>query len=183
MNRNRFINTIASLLVSITITLGLIAPMKSIADESQALSATDVSPEEANLNTMIEGLTSGDLELLIPILAIIFVFGGPVVIVVTLVTQHFRSQKGLAEFRRECIGKLIDAGKDVPESLLYFDDLGKDRAPERDLSRGVKNIGLGIGIAIFLAAVSSLKVGTFGLILVGLGCAQLLSWKLTSKTA
>lgn len=178
MTRNRFISTIAGLLVCFTITLGMILPMKSLADAP----AAEMSAQQG-FNSVVQGLASGNAELLIPILAIVFVFGGPVIIVVTLVLQHYRSQKSLAEHRRECIAKLIDAGRDVPESLLYFDDLGQEKNPERDLSRGIKNIGLGVGIAIFLAAVSSLKASTFGLILVGLGCAQLLSWKLTRNAA
>lgn len=187
MRHNRLFNTVAGLLISITLVFGLAIPIKSLAAQEAALPAAASASPPVELNRVIQGYAgsqvSQGLGLLIPIVSVIIIFGGPVLIVSLLITQHYRSQKRLAEFRRESIGKLIDAGRDVPESLLYFDDLGKDKNPERDLSRGVKNIGLGVGIGVFLAAVSSLQAGTFGLILVSLGCAQLLSWKLTRKNA
>jgi hypothetical protein len=184
MNLNRLFRTITCFLCLLT----LLMPLHGFAEDTVTPKppvALQLQTEEAKIdrfNQAIEGLAQPfdagfDAGLLIPILAILCIFGGPVIIVTLLVVRHYRAQERLIEFRRDSVGKLIDAGKDVPESLLFFDN--PTNGSEKDLSRGIKNIGLGLGIGIFFTAVIGITAGSVGLILVGLGSAQLLSWKLT----
>lgn len=194
MTRSCF-GDIARLLTSMLLVLSLATPLQSTADaaapsavEPQPMAeaqpaATEAQPLQEIIEDYAESESHAGMGLLVAVVSVTFIFGGPVLILSLLITQHYRSQKRLAEFRRECVGKLIDAGKDVPEALLFFDDLGRDQSPGRDLSRGIKNVALGVGVGIFLGAVIDPQAGTFGLILVALGGAQLLSWKLTAKAA
>ncbi|RZA04759.1 MAG: ABC transporter ATP-binding protein [Moraxellaceae bacterium] len=194
MNLNRFTDMLGHTLACIIICIFITSPLLCMADEASksaalAAGASTVPADESNeqiLQNMIRGVspeTEPATGAIVPVVALLLIFGGPVLILITLILQHYRSQKLKAEFRRECVGKLIDAGKDVPASLLFFDDLGADKTPEKTLNRGLNFLGLGIGITVFLWAVNGLQAGTFGLIFIGLGCAQLISWKLTHQAS
>ncbi|HEY6528036.1 MAG TPA: DUF6249 domain-containing protein [Cellvibrionaceae bacterium] len=196
MNLNRFTDTLGHTLACLIICIFMTTPLLSRAEESPVTAAAAVSgsahagqassSDEQVLQRMIRELGSEDdpsKDSTVPVVALLLIFGGPVLILITLILQHYRSQKLKAEFRRECVGKLIDAGKEVPASLLFFDDLGTDQTPAKTLNRGLNFLGLGIGITVFLWAVNGLQAGTFGLIFIGLGCAQLISWKLTHQAS
>lgn len=196
MNLNRFTDLIGHTFICVVFCLFMAAPIMGQAEEHSpipaAASASAPANPQANIDSvqkMVEGWVpqedhGGVLgDVLVPIVAIIGVFGGPTLVLVLLILMHHRSQRRLAEHRREVISKLIDAGKDVPDSLLNFDDLGAPCPPEKHLQRGLKNVGLGLGIGIFLWATSGLSSGTVGLILIGLGSAQILIWRLADKKA
>lgn len=171
-------------LAALMLSLHSIAQTGDLTGAESQLHAAQQSLTPQNPNS-IEGVlnayTPDYIGVVAPVLAILLIFGGPIALAIILVLQHYRSQRCFGEIRRECINKLIDAGKDVPESLLFFDDPAN--SADKDLSRGLKNLGLGAGIAIFLTAINGPAAGTFGLILIGLGGAQLVSWKLSRKAA
>lgn len=113
--------------------------------------------------------------LLIPIFAISFVFGGPIVLIIVLATLHYRSKARRAQIDAELTLKALEAGRELPPELL-----GQKLAAKREdnLRRGVKNVGLGIGIVAGLSLLVGFDIGALGFILVGIGGAQLVLWKL-----
>lgn len=194
MNLYRFTAPLGHICACLIVCIFMFTPLLGMADEAAITAASTEGgstalAEEAkrqDVQNMIRGFipeTEPATGAIVPVVALLLIFGGPVVILITLILQHFRTQKLKAEFRRECVGKLIDAGKDVPASLLFFDDLDADKTPQKTLTRGLNFLGLGIGITVFLWAVNGLQAGTFGLIFIGLGCAQLISWKLTHQAS
>lgn len=120
----------------------------------------------------------GDLAI-IPIVALLLIFGGPVFLVGYLGTLHYRSK---AQRRRELninIDKLIAAGRDIPIELLRGDDPRRaEEIGSRD--KGVRNLFLGIGWFLFLTIFFGIEIGSIGFIWIALGLSQLVIWKLNN---
>ena len=132
-----------------------------------------------------------DPELLIPILGIIFLFGGPVILVIVLAVLHYRNKSLRQQQINLNIDKLLAAGRDIPVELLMGDDTPFLKAQtsadgvvyQRDdanMQKGVRNIGLGLGWLICLSLIFGIKLGSFGFIWVGLGISQVVIWKLSA---
>lgn len=176
MKTHPYIDGIAYSLMCLFVCLFMAAPITGFAED---VSAAETPAVQQVINSLAPQETN---DTLISLVGILSVFGGPVCVLIVLIVQHYRSQQRLAEFRREAIGKLIDAGKDVPESLLFFQDLNGTKQPHKNLQRGLVNLGFGAGLLVFLWAIHSLAAGTFGLIFIGIGAAQLITWQLTRGT-
>lgn len=173
MNTQRFIRRLGQCFVCLVMSLVMAAPLVAQVQEGLA-------PEAQAVQQVINSFAPQEVdETLISLVGIISVFGGPVCVLIVLILQHFRTQMRLADYRREAIGKLIDAGKDVPESLLFFQDLNGTNQPHKNLQRGLVNLGFGAGLLVFLWAIHSLAAGTFGLMFIGIGAAQLITWQIT----
>lgn len=121
------------------------------------------------------GGAAGTLALLIPILAVVLIFGGPVAVVIALAAFYYRSKTRRAEIRAETILKALESGRELPKELL--EEKSMDKA-EDNLRKGVKNIGLGLGLVLGLSFWVGIEIGALGFILVGIGGAQLVLWKL-----
>lgn len=122
------------------------------------------------------------LAILIPLLAIFFIFGGPIILVIIMVVLHYRAKARRERQQSENIAQLLAAGKDVPLELLRGDE--SDETGENNLRKGVKNIGIGVGLLLFLTLFMGISIGAVGFIMIGLGISQLVIWKLAdSKTA
>lgn len=90
---------------------------------------------------------------IIPIVSIIAVFGMPVLIVLIVSIVNYKNRK--AQYR--LAEKALENGKDIPEGLFT-------KTKETDIrSKGIKNIFVGIGLGIFLWALT----GEFGLGCIG----------------
>ncbi|HMU65699.1 MAG TPA: DUF6249 domain-containing protein [Cellvibrionaceae bacterium] len=176
MKTHLFIDCIAYSLMCLFVCLFMAAP---IAGHAEDIKAPEAQAVQQVINTLAPQETD---DTLVSLAGILGVFGGPVCVLIVLIVQHYRSQMRLADFRREAIGKLIDAGKDVPESLLFFQDLNGSNQPHKNLQRALVNIGFGLGVLVFLWAVHSLAAGTFGLIFIGIGAAQFITWHLSRGT-
>lgn len=120
--------------------------------------------------------------ILIPILAISLIFGGPVVLVIVLAILHYRAKARRERMQSDNIARLIEAGRDIPAELLRGDEPvgvnGQD-----NLRKGVKNIGVGTGLLIFLTLLIDIGIGAVGFIFIGLGVSQLVVWKLADRKA
>ncbi len=127
---------------------------------------------------------AGDFSvaLLIPILAITFIFGGPIFLVCFLMLQHYRDKARRQQDINTNIDKLLANGRDIPVELLRGDE-PKAASDNGDLSRGVRNLFLGIGLLIFLTALVGFDIGAVGFILIGLGLSHILIWYLNKPKA
>ncbi len=115
------------------------------------------------------------LGLLIPLFTVIFIFGGPVLVIIAIAILHYRSKNRIAQIRAECTLRALETGQEIPSELTNID--GADK-PADNLRKGIKNIGLGAGLLLALTILIGIKVGALGFILIGIGAAQLLIWKL-----
>lgn len=130
-------------------------------------------------------------DTIIPIIAMLLLFGGPVLLVIVLAILHYRSKARRQQNINMNIDKLLAAGRDIPVELLLGEETafvktqvkGETVVYERNnvlLEKGVKNICVGIGLLIFLTIFLGIKLGSCAFILIGLGVSRLVIWKLSS---
>lgn len=125
-------------------------------------------------------MLSSGLTLLVPIFGVIFIFGGPVLVIWLLINRHYTHKKWLVEQQGINIARALEAGKDVPLGVITTN-------PEElvvgnnNLVAGIKNIGLGIGLFIFLSLFLGLGLGSVGAVLVGIGVSQLALWRFVDR--
>ncbi len=121
-----------------------------------------------------------DPEIIIPIVAIVFGMGLPFLFVVTLIILRHREKERRQQQMNAMIDKFVSAGRDIPPELLRTEEPYIER-DDFNLHKGIRNIGLGIGLLIFLTATAGFKVGAVGFILIGLGVSRVIIWKLSGK--
>lgn len=110
----------------------------------------------------------------VPVIAILSVFGTPVLITGIIVLGWYQRQKR----RMSLMEKIVESGQPIPEELLNNAmDQGK---PGTSLRKGVTSLGLGAGLIIFGFFVSETLMA-IGAIPVCMGLAYLLLWKLEDK--
>lgn len=130
-------------------------------------------------------------DTIIPIVAMLLLFGGPVLLVIVLAILHYRAKARRQQNINMNIDKLLAAGRDIPVELLLGEETafvktqikGETVVYERNnvlLEKGVKNICVGIGLLIFLTIFLGIKLGSCAFILIGLGISRLVIWKLSS---
>lgn len=133
-------------------------------------------------------------ELLIPIVAMSLLFGGPVLLVIVLAFFYYRAKARRQQNINANIDKLLAAGRDIPVELLMGDDAPLIKTgqangtaqvtypgAEEMMYKGVRNIGLGTGWLLFLTVMFGFKIGSFGFIFIGLGISQVVIWLLSGS--
>lgn len=120
-----------------------------------------------------------DAELLIPIIAMLLLFGGPLFLVAYLGTLRYRAKALRQREINANIDKLLAAGRDIPVELLRGDEPKRtEEIGSRD--KGIRNLFLGIGWLIFLTLFFGVEIGALGYIWIALGLSQLVIWKLNN---
>ncbi|USD23070.1 DUF6249 domain-containing protein [Microbulbifer variabilis] len=112
----------------------------------------------------------------LPILALLCVFGMPVLIV-WLVTRNSYRKKQLV---MENINNMVADGRDVPPEML---DMLEDSSPKNTGDRGITLIAVGAAVFIWLTSLAGFGVGSLGLIPLFIGLARFINWKLDTKQA
>jgi uncharacterized protein DUF6249 len=120
-----------------------------------------------------DGLTL--LEALIPLTAIVVVFGTPIMIVGAVLYTSYRKKR----LMHDTIDQYVSSGKDIPEEVLQ--GLQKQVTPKNNLHKGLVMVGIGLGIFLCFMIIGSTEAAALGLIPLFIGLAQLLIWKLESK--
>lgn len=116
---------------------------------------------------------------LVPVVAILSVFGVPAVAVVLVAYFVIRHRERRAQLLNERIQRFLEAGQPIPENLMQ--DGGNRTTPEQHQQQGLLLLGLGIGLMVFLTLVASLPVGSLGLVFIGVGVAKLIIWKMAAR--
>jgi Domain of unknown function (DUF6249) len=124
--------------------------------------------------------------------AIIMTIGGSLLLVVFLVSSYYRDKERRAQNINNTIDKLLAAGRDIPVELLRGVEPSSDDnsigyqsnnqwmvRDTNNLRQGIQQIGLGLGLLIFLTIMMGIKIGAVGFILIGLGISRLVVWKLS----
>jgi hypothetical protein len=131
-------------------------------------------------------------DVIIPIVAMSLLFGGPVLLIMVLALLHYRAKSRRLKNTNMNIDKLLAAGRDIPLELLLGDEprVVKNTNEAGDviytrndesMRKGVRNIGLGVGWLVFLTIAFGIEVGSFGFILIGLGISQVVIWRLSDS--
>lgn len=115
--------------------------------------------------------------LLIPLFAITFIFGGPIVLLILILVFFFGAKRRRQQDINMNIDKLLAAGRDIPVELLRGDE-PKVAEDTGNRAKGIRNICLGTGWLIFLTVAFDIEIGAVGFIWIGLGVSQVLVWYL-----
>lgn len=91
-------------------------------------------------------------------------FGFPVVIVFIAFYFQYRNRKA----RYRLAEKALEAGQPIPQEFMNM------KGENDTLSKGIKNIFLGLGLFIFLWAMTDFSIGTIGLLIMFTGFAQVI---------
>lgn len=114
-------------------------------------------------------------EVIIGILAVTLIFGGPIMVVSIVLYSRYRRRQLL----HESMNKLIDSGREIPDNL--FNEIEGTNDHDETLRKGMTSTGLGIALAISLSLIFDPKVGSLGLIPLMIGLAHLLIWKVNAN--
>ena len=110
------------------------------------------------------------VEALVPLVAVIMVFGMPIVIVLAVLRYRANRQRLI----NEMVLKLADKGQPIPPEL--FLEPGKKRKSE--VSSGLSQIGAGVGLMGFFWFVDATEGMGIGFIPLMIGVGQLIAWKI-----
>jgi hypothetical protein len=110
------------------------------------------------------------VEALVPLVAVIMIFGMPIVIVLAVLRYRANRQKLI----NEMVLKLADKGQPIPPEL--FLEPGKKR--KSDVSSGLSLIGAGIGLMGFFWFAGAEEAIGIGFIPLMIGVGQLIAWKI-----
>ena len=109
---------------------------------------------------------------LVGLIAVVLLFGMPVLIVGTVSYNNRRRYEQV----HQTMARLIERDAEIPAALLEALDQG--RTPRSRLHAGAVNCALGLGLGVFLWSVADWDVATLGLIPLLIGLAQLVIWRL-----
>lgn len=111
--------------------------------------------------------------MLVPLVAVTLIFGGPLVLIGFLIAKRYRYRQARQQSINANIDKLLAAGRDIPVELLRGDEpKGADDYGNRN--KGIRNICLGAGVLIFLWALVGFDIAALGFIWIALGISQVL---------
>jgi hypothetical protein len=106
---------------------------------------------------------------LIGLVAVILIFGTPIIIVLAVLAHRARRQRMI----NEIVLKLAEKGQPVPPELFV-----EPQRRRTDLSSGLSLMGIGIGVAVGLYFAGGEEGVGFALIPFFIGLARLIAWKL-----
>lgn len=146
-----------------------------IHDGEAILDLAELNGEGITIQVNDEEETSESVgEVIIGILAVTLIFGGPIMVVGIVLYSRYRRRQLL----HESMNKLIDSGREIPDNL--FNEIEGTNDHDETLRKGMTSTGLGIALAISLSLIFDPKVGSLGLIPLMIGLAHLLIWKVNS---
>ncbi|WP_227718228.1 DUF6249 domain-containing protein [Microbulbifer sp. Q7] len=124
----------------------------------------------------VERSRGPDMEWLIGIVAIVALFGTPIMIVWLVTRNSYRKKQLLMDN----INRMVAEGRDIPPELLDAME-GERAASTKD--RGFTLMAVGAAIFIWLTVASGIGAGSLGLIPLFIGVARYWNWKLDHQQA
>lgn len=128
-----------------------------------------------DLEAMDSGLESPEEViggLLVGALAIVLIFGMPIMIVAAILYFSYRKRRLV----HETINSYVASGKEIPPEV--FKSFQEQSSPTSNLHKGLVMCGVGLGIIVTFAVIGAIPAAAFGAIPLFIGLAQLLIWKL-----
>lgn len=137
------------------------------------VSVDDTDANSANINTSPAGIdipgiissTQASIEkgIIVAIISIIAAFGLPVFVLFIIFFFRYKNRKA----RYHLVEQAIAAGKPIPENLI------KENKPSDPCSQGIKNTFTGIGLFVFLWAITGeFSIGAIGLLVMFVGIGK-----------
>lgn len=111
-------------------------------------------------------------ETFIVTLAILLIFGGPIMLVAIFLYAGHRKRR----LQRDMVSDFLTSGQQVPAEV--WNGLAGEVTPRSNLHKGMVLIGLGLGILLAFWLVGQPNFAYLGLIPLFVGLAQVLIWKL-----
>jgi len=151
-------------------------------DENPDLSDTDrqaveqalkKAPSFGNINLDLDENGAG--ELILGGLAIVLIFGTPIMLVAAFLYAGHRKRR----LASNMAGQFLANGQPVPPEV--WRGLAGDPTPRSNLHKGMIMLGLGLGIFLCFWLIGSPEAAYLGLIPLFIGIAQLLIWKLEEQ--
>ncbi|MEG1546056.1 MAG: DUF6249 domain-containing protein [Bacteroides sp.] len=176
---------IALILTFSTIASGKVSGQITISQDSAQNTAIVVSSDSMGVDTIIadsdtaedediddvesfgyEGFQNIGEAILIPIVAIVFTLGMPILILFIIFFFRYKNKKA----QYALVAKSLEAGQPIPEGM--FDK----KLENKDLmSKGIKNTCLGLGLFVFLWAITDeFGIGCIGLLIMLSGIGQII---------
>lgn len=168
------------LFMSLLLVLWLAAPVTAFAETAELNDAAEFGQVLAEMSKANINSNAGP-GLLIPVLAVSFIFGGPILVLLVLIVLYYRAKTRRERLQSEIVTRLLEADREVPLALLRGDE--QEVGGNLNLRKGMVNLGLGIGLLLCLTLLFSFSIGSIGFIFIGLGLAQLAAWQLVDKKA
>jgi hypothetical protein len=144
-------------------------------DASEPVSAERESRPERESNHVHWGGPSNYAHQLLPIIAMVLIFGGPLILIFALAALNYRGKRRTEEIRAATIQQALESGRNIPPELLRESGV---ESPKDYRTKGIRNLGLGLGLVVALSLLAGIQIGGLGFILVGIGASQLILWKL-----
>lgn len=118
----------------------------------------------------------------VPVVAILAVFGGPVVVVLGIGLAFFAYQYRRRQLMHQTLNQMVEKGVDIPPHIA---SVFAEPKPDRDapMRRGLLLSGLGIGLIIFFFTIDVAIAAGVGAIPLSVGLAYLLIWHLEKKAS
>lgn len=154
--------------------------MEAVADSTERVDSLNTGTAEvvyteksADREELANQLISTVGNNLVALVAIVIIFGSPVVIVLIIFNYRHRQKKA----QYELIAKAIEAGKDIPDGLFQVNK----REPRNNLTVGVTNLFIGIGISILLWNLIALRFASIGVLVSCVGIGQIIIYLAMNK--
>ena len=110
--------------------------------------------------------------LLVGAIAIIVIFGMPVMIVAAVMYASYRKKRLV----HDTINQYLASGKDIPPEIMEGLHRETTGTPKSNLHKGLVLMGVGLGIVASFALMGEQEAAFIGLIPLFIGAAQLLIW-------
>ncbi|MGH8246671.1 MAG: DUF6249 domain-containing protein [Gammaproteobacteria bacterium] len=128
----------------------------------------DMGPSEELENVATGGLAVGAL-------AIVVIFGTPMMIVAAVLYAGYRKRRLV----HDTINQYLASGKEVPPEIIKH--LQAPETPKNYLQKGLVWSGVGLGIILCFMVLGETEGAAIGFIPLFIGLAQLLIWKLEQR--
>lgn len=119
---------------------------------------------------------------LIPVVAIVFVFGVPAIALFLIVLLGLRYKLKMQKDRYSVVEKAIESGRELPDAFFEEPLSKKPTYNKKRLSMALTLITLGVGILFFGLVAENKYVWAFSVIPILIGLGQLLVYKIEEKS-
>ena len=132
-------------------------------DATDSIAKENVTTTDTSNHSVLYNLSNAMEDVLIPIIAIIAVFGFPVFILFIIFFFRYKNRKA----RYRLAEQALAAGQPLPEEFI------RENKSTDQRTQGIKNTFTGIGLFIFLWAITGeFGIGAIGLLVMFMGLGQ-----------
>ena len=132
-------------------------------DTTDSIAKENVTATDTSNHSVLYSLSNAMEDVLIPIIAIIAVFGFPVFILFIIFFFRYKNRKA----RYRLAEQALAAGQPLPEEFI------RENKSTDQRTQGIKNTFTGIGLFIFLWAITGeFGIGAIGLLVMFMGLGQ-----------